>query len=47
MPALLHNPRTQAVMNSILKDIIGKYVVVYLDDVLEFSRDAKEHAEHL
>jgi hypothetical protein len=45
---LTNAPATfQAVMNSVFRDIIGKYVVVYLGDVLVFSHDAQEHAQHL
>jgi hypothetical protein len=45
---LTNAPATfQAVMNSVFRDIIGKYVVVCLDDELVFSRNAQEHAEHL
>ena len=37
----------QSVMNHIFRSQIGKYVVVYLDDILIFSRNAEEHAKHL
>jgi hypothetical protein len=34
-------------MNEILKDFIDKFVVVYLDDILVFSKTKGEHLRHL
>jgi hypothetical protein len=34
-------------MNEVLKDFIGKFVIVYLDDILVFSRTEGEHLRHL
>jgi hypothetical protein len=34
-------------MNDIFKDVLDKFVLVYLDDILIFSKNEKEHEEHL
>ena len=34
-------------MNEVLKEYTGKFVIVYLDDILVFSRSKEEHLEHL
>jgi hypothetical protein len=49
MPFVLTNsPSTfMRLINEILKDFIGNFVVLYLDDILIFSRTKEENLRHL
>ena len=37
----------QNIMNDVLRDVIGKFVLVYLDDIVIFSKNEDEHMMHL
>ena len=34
-------------MNEVLRDFIGKFVIVYLDDILVFNQTEEEHIKDL
>jgi hypothetical protein len=36
-----------SLMNEVLNDFIGKFVIVYLDDILVFDKTKEEHFRHL
>ncbi|KAH9268653.1 hypothetical protein BASA84_000078 [Batrachochytrium salamandrivorans] len=39
-------PHFQWVMNSIFSDMLGKFVLVYLDDIIIYSPDPTSHVTH-
>jgi hypothetical protein len=49
MPFGLNNaPATfQRLINDVLRDYLRKFVAVYLDDIIIFSKDKKSHKRHV
>src|SRR5881394_3740658 len=45
---LTNAPATfQSLMNNVLRDYLDEFVIAYLDDILIYSNDEKEHVEHV
>jgi hypothetical protein len=45
---LKNSPNTfMILMNGVLKELIGNFVIVYLDDILIFSQSREEHLNHM
>lgn len=37
----------QALINDVLQDMLNRFIFVYLDDILIFSRNLDEHVQHV
>jgi hypothetical protein len=37
----------KALMNEIFKDQLRKFILVFFDDILVYSKDVQEHIQHL
>src|SRR5215216_3492667 len=45
---LINAPATfQALINNVLQEYLDKICIVYLDDILIYSKNPKEHKEHI
>ena len=40
-------PQFQAMVNELFADMIDSFLVVFLDDLIVYSRDMAEHTQHL
>ena len=49
MPFGLYNAQTYFVdlMNRVFRDVLNKFVLVFIDDILIFSKSTTEHEKHL
>lgn len=37
----------QVFMNDVFRDMVGKFIIVYLDDILVYSNNYSQHVQHI
>jgi hypothetical protein len=43
----MHQPNFMYLMNKVFMEYLDKFVVVFIDDILVYSRSEEEHEEHI
>jgi hypothetical protein len=43
----MHKPTVMYLMNKVFMEYLDKFIVMFIDDILVYSKDKEEHEEHL